>query len=136
MIGFCHLIGEDGVYRCPYLSRCCGKGCVMRMLWIGFLLLVACSSCRFTLSERKSGMLGGTWTFENSTLGQAIEDVRDHEEWGRAYSFKVRNDRTFERLVFKGVVKPVDLTRAIEAAVECEILEAGRWVVILLPRLE
>ena len=108
----------------------------MKVLWIGFLLLVACSSCRFTLSERKSGMLGGTWTFEHSTLGQAIEDIRDHEEWGSVYSFKVRNDRTFERLVFKDVVKPVDLVRAIEAAVECEILEAGRSVVILLPKLE
>ena len=110
------------------------KGHTMKTTWIALLLLVACSSC--TVSERKSGMLGYTWTFENSTLSEAIDDIRRHEKWGTTYSFRVRNDREFERLVFKDVTKPIDLLREIKSAIDCEILEAGRSAIIMLPKLE
>ena len=109
---------------------------MMKTTRIALLFLMACSSCTLTPSDRKSGMLAHTWTFENSTLGQAIDDIRDHEKWYNAYSFKVRNDRKFDRLVFRDVVKPMDLLREIESEVDCEILEAGRSAVIILSRLE
>jgi len=81
-------------------------------------------------------MLGYTWTFENSTLSQAIDDIRDNSKWGTYYSFRVRNDRKFERLVFKNVINQVDLLREIKSEIDCEILEAGRSVLIMLPKLE
>ena len=109
---------------------------MMKTAGIAFLFLIACSSCRFTLSDRKSGMLGRTWTFENSTLSEAIDDIGDHEEWGTYYSFRVRNDRKFERLVFRNVIKRADLLREIQSQIDCEILKADRSVVIILPRLE
>lgn len=106
----------------------------MKTTRIALLFLIACSSC--TLSNRKSGMLGGTWTFENSTLSQAIDDISDHEGWGTYYSFRVRNDRKFERFVFKDVISQVDLLREIKSEIDCEILEAGHSVLIILPKLE
>ncbi len=108
----------------------------MKTTRIALLLLIACSSCALKLSDRKSSMLAYTWTFENTTLGEAIDDVWDHNEWGTRPSFRVRNDRKFAQLVFKNVVKPVDLLREIEAKIDCKILEAGRSAIIILPRLE
>ena len=108
----------------------------MKTTRIALLLLIACSSCALTLSDRKSSMLAHTWTFENTTLSEAIDDIWDHNEWGTRPSFRVRNDRKFERLVFKKAVKPVDLLREIEAKIDCKILEAGRSAIIILPRLE
>jgi len=105
----------------------------MKTTRIAFLFLIACSSCTLTPSDRKSGMLAYTWTFENSTLSQAIDDIRDHEGWGTAYSFRVRNDRKFDRLVLRNVVNQVDLLREIKSEIDCEILEAGRSTVIMLP---
>ncbi len=108
----------------------------MKTTRVALLFLIACSSCTLTLSDRKSGMLGGTWTFENSTLSQAIDDIRDHNKWRSYYSFRVRNDRKFERLVFEDVISQADLLREIESEIDCEILEAGRSALIILPKLE
>jgi hypothetical protein len=54
-----------------------------------------------------------TWTFEDTTLSQAIDRIGDNREWGNHYSFKVRNDRKFEQLVFRKVIDRVDLLREI-----------------------
>ena len=107
----------------------------MKTTRIALLLLIACSSCALTLSDRKSSMVAHTWTFENTTLSEAIDDIRDRE-WGTYYSFRVRNDREFERLVFRNVVRQVDLLREIESKIDCKVLEAGRSAVIILPRLD
>jgi len=108
----------------------------MKTTRIALLFLLACSSCRFSVSDRKSSMVAHTWTFENSTLSQAINDIRDSREWGTYYSIRVRNDREFDRLVFKNVIKQVDLLREIESKIDCKILEAGRSAIIILPRVE
>ncbi len=112
------------------------KDHMMKTTRIAFLFLVTCSSCALTLSDRKSSMVAHTWTFGNTTLSEAIDDIWDHNKWGTYHSFRVRNDREFERLVFKNVVKPVALLREIEAKIDCKILEAGRSAIIILPELE
>lgn len=109
---------------------------MMKTARIVLLFLIACSSCRSTVSDRKSGMIGRTWTFENSTLSEAIDDIRNYGEWGNYYSFVVRNDRKFDRLVFKNVITRTDLLREIQSKIDCKILEADRSAIIILPALE
>ena len=77
-----------------------------------------------------------TWTFEDTTLIQAIDRIGDNREWGNHYSFKVRNDRKFENLVFEKVVDRADLLREIRSEIDCEIHEAGRSALIILPKME
>ncbi len=98
------------------------------------IALLLCSSC--AINSRKSSMLGYTWTFRDSTLAEAIEDIRDHGDWGAYWSFKVRNDRVFDRLVFENVFNREDLLREIKSEIDCEIIEAGRSALIVLPKLE
>ena len=81
-------------------------------------------------------MCNYNWTFEDTTLSQAIARIGDNREWGTNYSFKVRNDRTFEYLVFKNVIDRVDLLREIKSETHGEIVEAGRSVLIILPKIE
>ena len=85
---------------------------------------------------RKARMWNNTWTFEDTTLSQAINRILDNRELGNYYSFKVRNDRKFESLVFKKVIDSVDLLREIRSEIDCEIHEAGRSVLIILPKQE
>ncbi len=105
--------------------------------WMVILILAICSSC--SLSDRKSSShCFGTqidFEFDNYTLTQAIERVRDKTHWG-VYSFKVRNDRNFEYLLFKKVIDRGDLLREIKSETHCEIHEAGNSVLIILPKLE
>jgi hypothetical protein len=103
----------------------------MKTTQIAFLLLLTYSSC--SAGGRKSRLLVQTWTFENSTLRPAIEDVRENLNWDDYYSFRVRNDRKFERLVFKDVLTQPDLLREIEAKLDCQIIEAGHSAIIILP---
>ena len=85
----------------------------------------------------RTSTLNYTWTFEDTTLSQAISRIRRSRSWrGDAYSFKVRNDRKLEYLVFKKVFDRVDLLRAIKSETHCKIHEAGQSVLIILPKLE
>jgi len=106
----------------------------MKTTCISLLLLVAVSSC--SLSDRKSSLFIQTWTFETSTLTRAIDDICEYREWEQRFSFKVRNDRKFDYLVFKNVIYGVDLLREIKSETHCEMHVAGRSVLIVLPKLE
>ncbi len=101
---------------------------------MAILLLVACSSC--SEHNRPTGMWNYTWTFEDTTLSQAIARISKNRNWRDHYSFKVRNDREFEYLVFKKVIDRADLLREIKSEIHCEIHEAGQSVLIILPKLE
>ena len=102
--------------------------------YISFLLLITCSSC-FLVGD-KARMWNYTWTFKDTTLSQAIDRIGDNREWGNHYSFIVRNDREFEYLVLKNVTDRADLLREIRSEIDCEIHEAGRSVLIILPKIE
>ncbi len=108
----------------------------MNRIMITCLLAIACLACscgdRNATSHRSGAQT--TYKFDNYTLTQAIARIRYKR--GNYYSFKVRNDRKFEYLVFENVINTVDLLREIKSETHGEIVQAGRSVLIILPKLE
>ena len=75
------------------------------------------------------------YRFENYT----IRGVLDHlQEEGRFthISFRVRNDRKFEILELKRVLSSSDLLRELKSETNCDVIKAGRSVLITLPNME
>jgi hypothetical protein len=107
------------------------------MLRAWLLTSIACLLCSCGDRNSSSQSYGAqtVYRFDNYTLGQAIEHVQDKKGW-HAYSFRIKNDRKFEHLVFRDVINRSDLLREIKFETHGEVMEAGHSTLIILPKLK